>query len=222
VHCNDIERDHDLAIPMLRLMKCVPWNMGYQFQQFYFLILEAVFGVVHVVQTQIWMWRGPDEKMQLVKRDWNLSRAISLIIPLRFVALLMTQPTFHDALLHTVLQYCVGGLYLAFFFLISHNFCGAKKEGVDSTAGCFVANQVETSSNVGGAKLAFMNGGLNFQIEHHLFPRVHHSYYPKIAPVVRRMCEERGIQYTHFQTIKDNFVSTFTHLETLGAKATTD
>lgn len=218
VHCNDVERDHDLAIPMLRLMKSVPWSMGYKFQQFYFLALEAVFGLVHVVQTQVWMWRGPGEKMRLVMKDWNLSRVISLIIPLRLMGLLMVQPSIHDALVHTVVQYCLGGLYLAFFFLISHNFCGAKKEGVDSTAGCFVTNQVETSSNVGGSLLAFLNGGLNFQIEHHLFPRVHHSYYPKIAPVVRKICEARGIQYVHFATIKDNFTSTFTHLESLGMK----
>jgi acyl-lipid (7-3)-desaturase (Delta-4 desaturase) len=218
VHCNDVERDHDLDIPLLRLMKSVPWTMSYQLQQFYFLGLEAVFGLVHVVQTQVWMWRGPDEKMRLVGKDWDLSRAISMIIPLRFIGLLMTQPTIHDALLHTALQYCLGGLYLAFFFLISHNFCGAKKEGIDSTSGCFVTNQTETSSNVGGAILAFMNGGLNYQIEHHLFPRVHHSYYHKIAPTVRKICKERGIQYMHFPTIKDNFMSTFNHLEQLGSK----
>ena len=45
--------------------------------------------------------------------------------------------------------------------------------------------QVVSSSNVGGSVLCFLNGGLNYQIEHHLFPRVSHTHYPKIAPIVR-------------------------------------
>ena len=45
--------------------------------------------------------------------------------------------------------------------------------------------QIATSSNVGGSWLMHMNGGLNYQIEHHLFPRVNHCHYPTIAPVVR-------------------------------------
>ena len=46
--------------------------------------------------------------------------------------------------------------------------------------------QIATSSNVGGSLLCHLNGGLNYQIEHHLFPRVNHCHYPLIAPVVRQ------------------------------------
>ena len=37
--------------------------------------------------------------------------------------------------------------------------------------------------------LTWVLGGLNFQIEHHLFPRVPHTHYPQIAEIVRRNCE---------------------------------
>ena len=38
-------------------------------------------------------------------------------------------------------------------------------------------------------------GGINYQIEHHLFPSVHPAHYPRIAPIVRRFAEERGLPY---------------------------
>ncbi len=38
-------------------------------------------------------------------------------------------------------------------------------------------------------------GGLNFQIEHHLFPRISHMHYPALAPLVRQTCEEFGLPY---------------------------
>ena len=79
-----------------------------------------------------------------------------------------------------------------------------------------IIRQVTSSSNVGGAWLCFINGGLNFQIEHHLFPRMQHSHYPKIAPFVRKFCEDKGIPYVHFPTVQDNLASCVKHLFQMG------
>jgi linoleoyl-CoA desaturase len=38
-------------------------------------------------------------------------------------------------------------------------------------------------------------GGLNYQIEHHLFPKISHVHYPAIAPIVREVCDELGLTY---------------------------
>lgn len=46
-------------------------------------------------------------------------------------------------------------------------------------------------------------GGLNFQIEHHLFPRMCHINYPKIKPIVEQTCEEFGVTYLSYPTFKD-------------------
>lgn len=43
--------------------------------------------------------------------------------------------------------------------------------------------------------LAWLLGGLNFQVEHHLFPRVSHVHYPALAPIVERTCREFGVRY---------------------------
>ena len=49
--------------------------------------------------------------------------------------------------------------------------------------------------------LTWMLGGLNFQIEHHLFPRVPHTHYPKIAEIVRRNCAKHGVRYSSHSSL---------------------
>jgi linoleoyl-CoA desaturase len=48
----------------------------------------------------------------------------------------------------------------------------------------------------GNAALTWYLGGLNYQIEHHLFPKICHVHYPGIAPIVERTCREFGVSYT--------------------------
>jgi len=43
--------------------------------------------------------------------------------------------------------------------------------------------------------LTWFVGGLNFQIEHHLFPRVCHTHYPALSTIVERVCRAHGIRY---------------------------
>ena len=120
-------------------------------------------------------------------------------------------------------MFMVGGYYLAFFFIISHNFSGVHmfnskqaKEENDKRLQSFLYRQVVSSSNVGGAWLATINGGLNYQIEHHLFPRISHCYYAKIAPVVREFCLKKNIPYVHFPTVTENMQSCVEHIYGLG------
>jgi fatty acid desaturase (delta-4 desaturase) len=80
----------------------------------------------------------------------------------------------------------------------------------------FLYKQVTSSSNVGGRFLCFLNGGLNYQIEHHLFPRVSHTHYPTIAPIVREYCLSKNIPYVHFPTVSGNFSSCVQHLFNMG------
>lgn len=46
-------------------------------------------------------------------------------------------------------------------------------------------------------------GGLNYQIEHHLFPHMCHLNYPKIAPVVQQVCTEFGVSYKSYSTFRE-------------------
>jgi linoleoyl-CoA desaturase len=50
--------------------------------------------------------------------------------------------------------------------------------------------------------LTWYLGGLNYQIEHHLFPKVCHIHYPALAPIVARVCREHGVRYYSHPTMR--------------------
>jgi len=61
----------------------------------------------------------------------------------------------------------------------------------------FLRRQVITSRNIkGGAAVDFVMGGLNYQVEHHLFPSMPRPNLKKVQPVVRDYCEQLGVKYT--------------------------
>jgi linoleoyl-CoA desaturase len=64
-------------------------------------------------------------------------------------------------------------------------------------------HQVVTSHNYGTNSRwsLYSSGGLNFQIEHHLFPSVHYSHYPALAEIVRTACNEYGVPYHTSRTL---------------------
>jgi linoleoyl-CoA desaturase len=60
-------------------------------------------------------------------------------------------------------------------------------------------------------------GGLNFQIEHHLFPNISHIHYPKIAEIVRKTAEEMKLPYYEYKTFWQATVAHFGYLKKLSA-----
>ena len=64
--------------------------------------------------------------------------------------------------------------------------------------------------------LTWVLGGLNFQIEHHLFPRVPHTHYPQIAEIVRRNCAQARRPLHRPPVAPRRLRSHFLHLRTMG------
>jgi fatty acid desaturase len=62
----------------------------------------------------------------------------------------------------------------------------------------------------------FVSGGLNHQIEHHMFPSMHHYLYPHISPIVQQTCEEFGIPFGNFETLPQAWWSMIKYLHRLG------
>jgi linoleoyl-CoA desaturase len=67
----------------------------------------------------------------------------------------------------------------------------------DTLEGDFYAHQLSTTANFapGSAVATFFSGGLNHQVEHHLFPRIAHIHYPALAPIVKACAEKHGVPY---------------------------
>lgn len=83
-------------------------------------------------------------------------------------------------------------------------------------------HQVKTTANFAPKSkvISWMVGGLNFQIEHHLFPRISHIHYPALSKIVKKTCEKYNLPYNQFPTMWSAIVSHFKTIKKLGKKPT--
>ena len=83
----------------------------------------------------------------------------------------------------------------------------------------FLRRQVLTSRNIsGGVVVDFVMGGLNRQVEHHLFPSMPRPNLRKVQPMVREFCATHGIPYTE-TTLVGSYRAIISHLNEVGLRA---
>ena len=118
-------------------------------------------------------------------------------------------------MLFFVAMHGVCGVVLSLIFQPAHIVEEAGFYAADenqSVENSWAAHQLKTTVNFAtGSKIfSWFVGGLNFQVEHHLFPTICHVHYPKISKIVKETAEAYGLPYfshkTWFGAIKSHFV----------------
>lgn len=224
IHCNDVEYDPDIdGNWLLRLNPLKPLLPVHVYQYIYLFVLLCMFGVSYSIDsiTNNYHMRNHTDYAPAIQKYMEFEKAIGRLCLFRWllfpVVFAKTHIPFYITMLHIAPVFIVGGFYLSFFFILSHNYDGVLYYNAYNRSDSFLRKQIQSSSNVGGEWLCFINGGLNYQIEHHLFPRINHCHYPTIAPYVKAFCEKKKIRYTHFPTILENLQSCLKHLHTMGS-----
>src|SRR5690606_16142717 len=128
-----------------------------------------------------------------VKHRWaeGIMVAIRLIgFPLAVFAAM--SPAY--ALGFLAIQLMVFGVYMGGSFAPNHKGMPLLPQDVEVD---FLRRQVLTSRNVtGGPLMNLAMGGLDLQIEHHLFPRMPSSNLRRVQPIVKQFCAEKNVVYT--------------------------
>ena len=67
----------------------------------------------------------------------------------------------------------------------------------------FAVHQIQTTANFATKSkiVSWLVGGLNFQIEHHLFPKISHVHYPAISKIVKKTCADFKLKYIEYPTV---------------------
>ncbi|NYG60413.1 fatty acid desaturase [Nocardioides daedukensis] len=112
-----------------------------------------------------------------------------------------------------LLNQAVLGLYLGCSFAPNH-------KGMPTLTGArepdFLRKQVLTSRNVrGGPVVDVALGGLNYQIEHHLFPSMPCANLPLAQPIVRDYCRELGVDYAEARLV-ESYAIALRHMHSVG------
>jgi linoleoyl-CoA desaturase len=121
----------------------------------------------------------------------------------------------------------VAGAVLSVVFQVAHCVEEARfpvpRADTGSMERAWAVHQVETTVDFARQSrvLTWLLGGLNFQIEHHLFPRISHVNYPGIAPIVEATCREFGIAYAEHASFRAGIASHFRWLRRMGMPGVT-
>lgn len=114
----------------------------------------------------------------------------------------------------TLIGYCclhaVGGFTLAIVFQLAHVVEGVRFPQAEDgkLPRGWMEHELLTTANFGNSWLCnFITGGLDHQIEHHLFPLICHVHYPKISPIVKKCAEDHGIPYLYTGTFLEAVAS---------------
>ena len=110
--------------------------------------------------------------------------AIFFIYPLQYLSLGL-------AILYWVVAAVAGGLYMSMVFAPNH-----KGEEVIAGRPTIWTDQITLTRNLYYSPMSFMFfGGLDLQIEHHLFPTMSRYNYPRARYIVKKFCEDNNIRY---------------------------
>jgi linoleoyl-CoA desaturase len=127
-----------------------------------------------------------------------LSKALyfsyALIIPI------LVGIPWYIAILGFVLMHMIAGFLITVVFQLAHVVEGpehfeAEPNGLSENT--WAIHQIKTTANFSTTNkfITWCVGGLNFQVEHHLFPSICHVHYPEISKIVKRTVQEFGLPY---------------------------
>ncbi len=85
----------------------------------------------------------------------------------------------------------------------------------------WMIHQLNTTANFSTKSkiVSWFTGGLNFQVEHHLFPKISHIHYPQINKLVKKICKQHNVPYVEHPTVFSAIKSHVKYLKTVGVTA---
>ena len=157
-------------------------------------------------------------------KGWNL--AVFIAGKLIFLGLAFGIPMLFHPIWVVVLFYAAAaivlGLVLSVVFQLAHCVEQAAfplpRHDTGRIENAWAIHQVETTVDFARRSpvAAWLLGGLNFQIEHHLFPKICHVNYPAISKLVEQTCKEFGLRYSEHASVWSGVASHFRWLRRLG------
>jgi fatty acid desaturase (delta-4 desaturase) len=232
---NEMDPDSFNAEPML-LFNDYPLDhpkrkFMHNFQSMFFLPILSFYWLSMVLNPQTFTLQHEGAKSIGIRMDNDFimsRRKWSTLIRLFYIYLNIARPIYNGGwsnaattVFHILAMGCAESLTLATLFSLSHNFETVDRDPTKDkrTSGepvCWMKSQVETSCTYGGFTAGALTGGLNFQVEHHLFPRMSSAWYPFIAPKVREICKKHNVNYAYYPWVHQNFISTVKYMHAAG------
>ncbi len=221
--------DDDIAkSPFIRMCPSQPWVPAHRLQHFYTPFLYAFSSIIwilfqdfdkyfkrKIVATPLTTMTAADHLI-----FWT-SKFLYLVFYITIPILLVGWKSW---LLFFLAMNIGLGFTLSVVFQLAHVVEETEFEQVSGEAtqieNEWAIHQVNTTANFSPNHpvISWFVGGLNYQIEHHLFPRVSHIHYPAISRIVEKECAAFDLPYHSLPTFRAAVISHFRFIKFLGRK----
>ena len=210
---------------MLRWSHRQEWRPWHRFQHLYafpiysLLTLQVIYTDFHrIISGRIGNYSLP--------KTSRSERATFVLTKVFYLGYALALPLWFHTWWHVLAVFLainlMASLTLAAVFSLAHTVEGTAFPSPDPESGAmnneWAIHEVETTANFAPRSrlAAWYLGGLNSQIEHHLFPSVCHLHYPRLREVVEETCRDFSVRYLSFPTFGSALRSHYRHLKTLG------
>ncbi len=228
-YTNIFGKDEDIGgRSVLRFSPKVPFKKIHRFQHYYALFLYSLLTLSKLpndfVQLSQYNKKGLTRRQNKRPRIEMVRLAVlkAVYVAVAFgLPLALTDLGFLQVLIGFVIMHCVGGFIMAIVFQLAHVVDEVQQPSPNASGVIeeeWMAHQLRTTANFAPKNrlLGWYVGGLNFQVEHHLFPKISHVHYAKLSPIVETTAREFGISYHQHTTLADAVASHRKVLKDLG------
>ena len=220
--------DEDLeASPLLRLSPQARLRSIHRFQHLYafaaysLTTLQWVFSkdYRYFLKQELGPFRGrqhPRSEVATLLAAKLLYYAYTIVIPLMVLKIAWWQ-----FLIGFLAMHLTAGAILGIVFQLAHVVEDTEHPSPEPNGqmdNAWMIHQMETTSNFAMSNriLSWYVGGLNYQVEHHLFPKVCSAHYPALSRIVRDTAVKHGVPYHHHETMYAAIRSHYRTLKRLG------
>lgn len=227
---------HDRDIDDKVIMRFSPRGKYKKIQKFQVLYVFLFYAIMSLYWTTA---KDFVQYIQFIKEGHNkesrLDQVKTLLVILAWKAvywgyiivlpMVLLHLSFGQVMLGFVSLHLVAGIILSVVFQLAHvveetHFPVPDANGnIDSE---WAIHQLQTTADFARNNwfITYYVGGLNYQAIHHLFPRICHVHYPKIAPIVEKTAKEFGVPYIYNESFWSAFLSHMRVISKLGKNET--
>ncbi|MFD1466909.1 fatty acid desaturase family protein [Hymenobacter caeli] len=219
--------DDDLDIqPWMRMTPDQKRYRAHRFQHLYFWALYCLLYISWIFVTDYQKYfTGKIGPVPLKKMTWGDQlvfwgfKALNLVL---FVALPIYEVGVAGWALGFLVSAGVTGFVLSIVFQLAHTVEHAAFPVPQAATGKledeWAIHQIKTTANFATDNriISWLVGGLNFQVEHHLFPKISHVHYPGLSKVIKATCQEFGVPYNEYPKMWYAVVSHVAFLRQMG------
>jgi linoleoyl-CoA desaturase len=228
-YTNIYELDEDIHDkPFLRLSPHGVLKPHHRFQHIYALALYCLATLSWVTLKDFRQWNTYRQNGLAAKGGFKPGRELAIMSFTKalYFGLVLALPialglSWWIAVLGFVLAHAIAGLVITVIFQLAH-----VVEGPDhyvphpsgTMENTWAIHQLGTTANFapGSAWVTWFTGGLNHQVEHHLFPHISHLHYRKLSEIVRNTAREFDLPYYEYPSLWSALRSHLRVLRTLG------